>query len=408
MQTESLVPDLFASLKNWLVGFSLIIVQIGGLPVANANQSKKVCARLLDEVVLPPKYLAALKRHPLSDLSRRLSSGQGFFMFNGHLLTKKALAKISAQSDRYWAYYMGMHWPGEVRQSHFLSQILKALFPKSDGNHLAPNEVGLPSNRVMLEVFEAHAEMEGSTSNRVDGKTIEMSRLKAANPSGFGLSKARAFASYGLNPKLNLLHIYVSSIARFDEGEWDQLIVDLRKMARFDAIIVSSNSFGINEPHDRRTLRKFAGKFSNWVKDPTKFAAGSLIRNDTRGQMSLIHAVSRAVVVAGPINWFEPLVVKTPTVIYVPPGFSQNYRMDRFDLIVDQAERTGGARRVHSLYEVVGTLAEWTVSAPKMTMPGLTEGLNGKTPFDLLLDDLYQYLLWDEVVKQRIEASSTP
>jgi hypothetical protein len=343
---------------------------------------------------LPESYLAAIRKHPISKLTHDTSEGKGLFFFSPFLTSKSGLDKIPALA--YWAKedYLNAHtdWKGELKQSKFLGQILYALFSEAMGSYLSPDEVGTNSNRVVMDVFDPHGPLEGSISLYEKGDSMEMGRLKAANPEGVGINKAEARKHFNLGSNKKIFSLYVTDIGRFKPGEWQDLMTLLNQAGTFDAVIVSTGRRPINKSAAAKVRKTFSGVLTDWQKDPEKFPAGAIILNNTTGQMSMIHAMSEAAIVIGPINWFEPLVVNTPTIIYVPEHFRENFELSALRSLVAQAERTGGARRVNSLGEIVEILGTWMHLPPKIILPGLTPDSHGKTPFDKLLDDLDAYL----------------
>ena len=260
---------------------------------------------------------------------------------------------------------------GELKQAHFLKEILLEIWPQA---HFKDYDE-ITSQRAFRFLIHDSAEYEYFDNYRHYGKMIsgfapetivEMSDIKMAN-GVFNPSKNQVLREkIGLS-NVSVGHIYISDPWKIKFEKTEDKILNLKSTSQklwsqgMDVVILSSSS-RITPTHINRVFPDFLNPIEpvlymsslletpSWPekRKPTPKSSRQkvqlekgekyLILNDTVGRLPEIHALSDLTLVVGPINFFEPLYMGTPTIFTINPWSKNDYEMETINKMISYAQ----------------------------------------------------------------------
>ncbi len=253
---------------------------------------------------------------------------------------------------------------GESIYAKKVQEILLNLFPEAT---FAKNTNSTGRKKVVkidisdpAETFKVKWDQEKFNRSISSGKTIPMFRLKTVTNWRVNTSRPELREAFGLDNSNKIIHLYIqhpktitNSNDRFRQvysTELPNSLKILRDKFPFQQVIIT---FGNANP---RTVGKVVDWSSSGIYHAgvsqsdiaylsqdiatTKLADAKIIANDTRGIMPILHRASDLSVVVGPVNFFEPLSIGTPTIIVKTSG-QNNYHQRTYDQLTNLAQKRG-------------------------------------------------------------------
>lgn len=307
-----------------------------GVNATPCDDLARSAAVYLHDPLFDPRALEIIRRHPISELTRQAS------LENRHFLFSAFDTGFDIEHPR-----GGM---GYVVQNRMIRKILQTVFPGSRFHDPANGAPEWPSRRDLL-TYRLRDFALGSFTHwdwgSEAGNTLQMVHLKQGNPEIFVRSKESARAPYGIPDTAHVVSVYSSG-----EGlqEIPAILTGFPSLP--DIIIVSiSMDYPLDRLKEDLGVKRPYVVLSELAKDPSSFSRKKgrshsqskplVILNDSRGRMPEMHAASDQVIVIGPNNFFEPLMVKRPTLIYA--GKNLRYNRNALERMEEAALATGGA-----------------------------------------------------------------
>jgi hypothetical protein len=324
------------------------------------------------------RAFSMIKNHSISNLSRELEEkgiGLAFLPRDGFDVDQ---------------VIKGIGYPV---QNRVVKRLMSIAFPYS--RWLGEGAMPLPKEKVitydlsdfaLAESWSAHQEFWGRES------ILQMFRVKAGNPEVFSFSRDRVRARYGISEAVQMVSVYAH------ETGFDLLKPVLVAFPKIPEVIVIS----VSTWYETAELKKALGpgfrysKLSSlaqrlkWATRLDKFIQGStmplVILNDTRGRLPELYAASDQAVIIGPNNFFEPLMVGTPTLIVEGEDFPYSKSVWREMSLF--ASTSGGAvfyKVPNDLHKPVEELLKIRREAIQHPAFGIPQDRT-RTGFELLLD----------------------
>lgn len=293
---------------------------------------------------------------------------------------------------------------GEQIQSQMMYQVLQEVFPQArfaglngvksprlDGVSFpttGPNKV----KHVVLSIADS-AEV---NLPRMAG-TIEMSRLKSINPGIEIIEKNAMRKPMGIRDDQVVASFYIQSpsgsIGAPDAPSFTELLRVLSVRKRPDIVFMSS---GGSRYVDTSLFQRQLGdsyhvvRLSEFHGSQVKPGVTTVVINDTLGKVPYLYNVSDVAVVQGPINIFEPLTAKTPTVFFNGSDVLEHYNPQVFNHMARQAKLTGGAFEVSSIDEFTEAIARAFELNPEKIVPPYAVRFSdgGKTNLEAFLEEI--------------------
>ncbi len=242
---------------------------------------------------------------------------------------------------------------GYIVQRRALRKLLSTIFPNVEFKHEEAYEIfnlfGSSTNFPTVKIWEwDHAlnhtwRLEHENAPDLD-QYLQMARLKMGNPQVFSFDQKMLRRHFHIPEVSRVASLYVSPTS-FEEI--DLLLDRLPQKPDYFFISISQKTTpqvlkNYLPDHEILILSELSLHGSPLPPHPSRPVA---ILNDSRGRMPEIHAMSDYAVVMGPNNFFEPLMVKRPTLIY--PGASPRvwkyYSRPVYAEMVATAVASGGA-----------------------------------------------------------------
>lgn len=337
----------------WSLVLFVILISSDAKAVASCASvvgSKPIFQRLTND--LTPAQLQMLKDHPISKYADGLKLGQG-------LEFRSMFYNVEA-SPRY---------KGEYVQSQYIRKVLESLFPKAKFSHTdVPTLRGREPVKILLADIAERSD--GFVIKKIanKGMILPMHIVKPSNYTPVKMDKTAARQELGLPANRKIISLYVrsedtmtnlKSIHGKVNSKFTELFEGLEKAFPLDIVIIT---FGNYSPgvwglastgllHSGVTWNTTA-ELSEIMTNKSSFDGQTIIVNDTQGKMKSIYAAADLAVVVGPINFFEPLTVGTPTLLVEKSSAeTQNSSYDSYDdnvynSLMDLAIKTGGAAKV--------------------------------------------------------------
>lgn len=335
---------------------------------AYAGTKAESCETYLESVLkyatqpLSAVEMKALKQASFRKLQTELGDGRGV-VFRSYFFSNSE-ADITKVSSLY---------KGEYQSSRFVRRYLAELFPAAEFKY----QEDAPGRRAIAIKISDVAEHEADPRKRAArlklADTIPMHLIKPAMSVPIIPDKLATRAALGLSSTQKVLSLYIRapeiltdirSRAVFPETELPQLMDQLRKGFDFDVLIVSFGNLGFAS---FRSAGFIFTNVRNWkvenLSDLTRnghdaIPSNTLIYNDTIGRMPYMHAAADLAVVVGPINFFEPIGVGTPTLIFEKSNSRtmnadfRSYGIEEYRYQIDLALKTGLAETTSKYAEV--------------------------------------------------------
>lgn len=284
---------------------------------------------------------------------------------------------------------------GESQQAVMIEKYLRLLFPKSqivfyEGMLSPPNR---NKKNVRFSIFDPAETDTNTLAHQIysldSGSTeLPMPLLKAGLPSMMPslLTKPemRKRLGFGANTK-RIASLYLKDLSVL-EGEENPLHT-LQDSGGFDQIILSFNPSSFD--HDG-SLLAFYPRLSRMHLD-SRIQNAKVIVNDTLNRMPYIYAAVDMAVVVGPVNFFEPLNARVPTLLYMPTSLMRVYSKSVLDHMQQIAQTSGGAEIATTQLQFDRALGKMLAQPPRVIPPSLLVK-NGKSPFERVLDRLLEMM----------------
>jgi hypothetical protein len=360
--------------------FIALIFGVFGLPTATfAGQCDDLAVAIYKkEPVFDARVESVIKNHSISKLAQELKEKGIGLAF---------LPRDGFDVDR---VITGMGYPV---QNRVVKKLMSLALPIS--RWLGEGAMPLPKEKVvtyelsdfaLAESWSAHEEFWGRNS------ILQMFRVKAGNPEVFQFNREQVRARYGIAEAASMVSIYVH------EKEFHSIRPILEAFPKIPNVIVISVSNWYETADLKGALGsgfRFAklsllSKRSNLAIQFEKFIQGSnmplVILNDTRGRLPELYAASDQAVIIGPNNFFEPLMVGTPTLIADGEAFP--YSRNVWKEMSVYAASSGGAVFLHHPHDpksAVEKLLKIRRDAIQHPAFGIPDGRT-RTALELLLD----------------------
>lgn len=294
--------------------------------LANSASAKDLKCPVLLEPALSEQEKEVVRQHPIFAYAQKLDYGKDI-TFNSAFFNAPKVSNL---------------YKGEVKQMQFVAKYLHYLFPRalysSKDSTFIEQEIKAykKKNKKLVHLTLADVgESGGGDENRdfilQNGLMLPMHRVKPANSQPLTLDRHLLRQALGIEPNKKVLHTYIRSLGTFlDVTSRQKVHADetrlffeaLRQGYNADIVIISfgnkeKRAWGAESTYTAATRAPHIFKLSKLKASDLQNATGKVvILNDTVGRMIELHAVSDIAVVAGPVNFFEPLSVQTPTLLF--------------------------------------------------------------------------------------------
>jgi hypothetical protein len=315
------------------------------VPISGAHAGVLAdCWKALSSLTSKP---AILSLPAITDLELSAESRQ---IIDRHEIQQ--LKKYFSKNDLTF-YHAKMDGSGESVQMHYITRVLKHIFPHAKFSKAEYETDGVDENNFVNRLFLPIGDSAEFGDKLERQSRLEMSLVKAGNPLYSSIEKDKTRRILGIHPNARVLHVYSSVYfgqrdAHFiNDGKLGNILRTLKLVEpKFDIIILSiSGASSVGEiwneemegqPKDwRRITEMFVGDFAKLSPGQSKPV---LIYNNSKGKMPFLHAVADLSVVRGPINFFEPLSVGVPTIV-IHNEMIHSYDPNVFTGMVRTAER---------------------------------------------------------------------
>ncbi len=337
------------------------------------------CAIYNVDPVLDPRVVALIQNHSISKYAKELAE-------RGIVPNFNLDPELNVQAVK-----SGI---GYVVQRRMLKKLLSTIFPESQFLS-ALDSRKYASMRPTIEIREDDSAMRWDwrieEERGQETNTIQMVRAKMGNAQTFSFSKEAIRNRYGIPIESKVGCVYSDTRTLKELGLVMSKIHD-----HADYVFVSASRI-IDEVDVRIALGKDHPVFrlselaSGNQKLPAPGGQRVYILNDTVGRMPELYAASDYAIVMGPNNFYEPLMVRCPTLIYAGnPNRRFEFSRSVWNLMKWVATATGGMVDVFSLDEMESAFlkllkirSENILHPAFVRLPGET-----KTGFEILLDRL--------------------
>gem|GEM_PF-6634439 len=281
------------------------------------------------------------------------------------LITHAGNTEINFILDNFYGTETPLIKTGEAIQTLNLIKVLKTIFPNAkfhpkQGHRIDQNGNILPlfyeeemaykdhlkslSNPVLFSIIDSAEHGIFRPPNEQSAQRIEMIDVKPGLSSPTIKNHQNSRKDLNLMEDLKIAHVYdrlstrIASVRRGTDDFPDlaQIAHSLLNRNFKTVIITARNSGGTSAPVSMAELiETHPGLghlfdkivYLSQVKDPNEIDSNrrTLIINDTQGQMMKIHSASDLALIVGPINFFEPLFVGTPTILFSGYSTLQGY-----------------------------------------------------------------------------------
>ena len=363
---------------------------------------------------LPPRAIDLILAHPgMRELSRKSREGElvafkiGFFRNDGSLV---------------------QHATGESIQAQFVQKILAAAFPAADfmegaaafnqrANQFSEPSRPIAGRQIIELMIDDTKESEEKSRSSHFSRSLEMSLLKAGNPSSTGLSKEALRARLGIPPNSKVVHFYFNELVPLYPGKdairqmemgfpgvWQKLAETYRPDYTLVSTTVEPTAKSFARFLADESSAEFRANFDRIVRlseivhgDETFPAGRLLVINDLKGFVPYLHAISNLAIIRGPINFFEPLNEKTPTLALINEAtlktLGLRYDQAAYEQMAARAKASRGFMRTTQL-ETLPHDASVLLSlhSNEVILPPYALEVGRKSPFSEVLDTLYEQL----------------
>ncbi len=286
---------------------------------------------------------------------------------------------------------------GEGQQSLMIRDILQYLFPKASFRaadaHRDPLEVSIELQAIDFGEFGL------STKSAFEQKTLlEMPMLKAGNPQKNRVGKSQAKNLLGLKGK-TVVHLYSAWTSTLTPENAKTLFDSLQRAYGNHFLILSFGN-GSSVPKVAAVFSKQFGhgkanvhKLSELTTETLGKETFGLILNDTVGNMPFLYSASDLALVAGPVNFFQPLAQGTKTAFIFPPDdirITRQYEPQVIEQLVSVGNQAGGFLKIESFENLDASLRKLE-KMPAPIHPAFAK-INGTTAFYKILDRILEIL----------------
>ncbi len=285
------------------------------------------------------------------------------------------------------------HLRGENIQGRFVKEILKALFPQAPiAQQISTN----PQRKTIYIWIEDPAEY--PTPSIVDEEAwLDLNILKAGNPGLIPANHDDLRAKLGVPYHRPVVSVYLRTGSLLDDPIVQRSLIDLATSKGFKDLFISAGS-----PINPQRLLQVAQQVSanekifslSDVTESSVQESRRWIYNNTSGLLPQIHAAADLSVVVGVVNFFEPLSVKTPTVLFLPASSLHHYNLGALLPLLRIANKTPGFIDVHDTWSWSSAI-EQMILTPRQSMvvPALISNPDSPSPFHQVLTALEDLIL---------------
>ena len=323
-------------------------------------QAHWFCAQLLHK----PERKIKVHRKPLSQEQRTVLRNHPIFY---HLRDSMGLGQnTQVQISPFPEFkFESSLFSGELKQAHFLKEILLEIWPQAQFKDYGKvtDQHGF---RFFIHDSAEYGYFPEQNSHPKPQTIVEMSDIKMAN-GVFNPSKDQVLREkIGLSD-VSVGHIYISDPWKIKFEKPEDKILNLKSTSQklwsqgIDVVILSSSNI-ITPTHIKRVFPNFLNPIEpvlymsslletpSWSqkRKPTPKSSRQkvqlekgkkyLILNDTVGRLPEIHALSDLTLVVGPINFFEPLYMGTPTIFTINSWSKNDYEMETINKMISYAQ----------------------------------------------------------------------
>lgn len=279
---------------------------------------------------------------------------------------------------------------GAELQAVYLKQVLSQVFPQSlIRDYQVDRPLNSTSSRKQIALKVGDSAVTSSTNKAAiaqgltDKSLVEMGLLKSANPGPEVAPKSKIREAFNIPNDAKVVSVYGS--ARTYSDEVSSFVIRLLRLDEVDTVIVSSNHYeAIRYQLSRRRLKDvYFADSDDYL--PTTSSAKTVIINETRGMLPVVHAASDKAIVLGSPNIIEPINVGVPTIVYrqAEDNFDQSIWNKQTELIA----ATGGGHVASSIHEAIDFLEDPKLSKPKRKTYEVVDS-DGATAIDRLMTNI--------------------
>jgi hypothetical protein len=262
-----------------------------------------------------------------------------------------------AKEDLFKASSLGF---GEMTQMKFVAKVLKVLAPKamilpshrvSDVNAERPEKIKYRPSDVQgrtLVPLAAHDPAEGM-KGEMDREDLSMPVMKPANGTLDYINRGDLRRQVGIGSNHFVVSIYVKDV----DGSLSDpkhapsaaaLLATIIKEKKPDILFLTLGGGSPSAFRGVTILNQpgYTTKFLSEMRAQDFQQKNVIILNDLFGRTPYIHAVSNVAIIVGPINIFEPLTVRTPTIFFFNRAAVNEYDLNVFEFMAQLAQKTKG------------------------------------------------------------------
>lgn len=300
---------------------------------------------------------------------------------------------------------------GEEIQAQFIARILRQALPLAEITGLRPKDLTpmqtLGKKVIELRLVDSQERKAFASQMKSDPTLLDMPLVKPANGAIRSLQEQIWQLKAKVKNKSKTATIYFpafyfdSEVASSKNPDLGGLALHLQQNMGVKTLILSPNPRALvmgvevleqmlrsHYPEVMQTFKKIIplSEVRNWQE--IYQSEYNLILNDTKGRMPFVYGLSDLVVVQGPINPIESVMVQTPTFAFVNEAVVGTYGLERYSQMISAAQKSGKFLAVDSL-EQIQPQALHELERAMFIAPDLNRS-TGLSPLEALLEVLQQ------------------
>ncbi len=292
---------------------------------------------------------------------------------------------------------------GEQIQSKFVEEILQAIVPHAK---LTQNYYQTPFAQTSDRLISAMTLRlyDSAEHSQIPRAEVEMTKLKPAHTLRLARSREDLRSLLGVPESMRVLHLYGTGYQNNqspdDQFSFQNIVRHLAKTGhRFDLVLISkTGSLDDDSEFASETWKGHCEVIDLIRPKRLRLETGCsaepiVVRNLTYGYMPELHSVSDLVIVRGPINFFEPLNVGTPTLLINNDAILGTYDRKAFRELKELAKSAPHFAVAKDLDQMSKLARKLRGKTTLEYDSSLAVDADGKSAFEKLLDHLLEVLI---------------
>ncbi len=333
--------------------------------------------------MLPAEFIEVLKTHRINNLSHTIGGGKGY-AFNILHYAKDGIINRS-----------NIAYLGETNQADFTAKVMQKLFPLADFPHNPKIKENITKGQIYILIQDSYYKHDNFMPFE-----LSMPLIKSANPLISEEEDGLLKSLLSLSPEDKVVSVYgtLTSSEKINGGGNNTVSPNLIVSSILEAdikvaLVVLSRQSGRYPEFDLENLKN-SGVSVYFLSEILENKRSSLflpavILNDTTGRMPLIYGSADLAFSIGPVNFFEGLLHKIPTIIL--QGELNGYSKHTFFKSVSLAKKTNGALFADNLENIAELILKAEMIDQSQILPAyLIKDIDGQNSVVRYLDRLYE------------------